>query len=91
MADVSVQVTHSYTTEEAQAIVEKVLHRMAEKMNFSVTWDGNEASMKGSTLKKGHVVVDDSKVDVSIDLALMAKPMKGMVEGMVRKAFEKHL
>ena len=90
MADINVHVEHGQDDiPKVQKGVAKVLDRMSEKMGFDVTWSGNDATLGGKALKKGTVSVNSTAIDVEINLALFAKPMKGMIETQIEKAFSR--
>ena len=90
MADVSIEQPHGGDQAKARAGAEKMLARMAEKMGVTAEWKGDVAHLTGGmALKSGTITVGPTSIKVEITLALMAKPMKGMVEEMVRKSLAK--
>ena len=91
MSDIHVKIPHGSTREKAREVSEKALAKMEEKMGLTVVWNGDKATLGGTGVKKGHFEVDETSITVDIDLTLLAKPMKSMVEGMVRSRFEKYL
>jgi putative polyhydroxyalkanoate system protein len=92
MADVTVEQPHDGDQARARSSAERVLARMAEKMGVRAHWEGDTAHLSGGMgLKSGTVRVGPASIQIEITLALMAKPMKGMVEEMVRRSLAKAL
>lgn len=87
MADINVQQSHTLGADKAREEVEKLMARMMEKMGLTIDWNGNHAQLKGSGIKKASIVLTDDQITVEITLALLAKPMKGMIEGKIRNKF----
>lgn len=82
MATIEIRKSHHTTRADAQTrVVEMVDALRAERPNLvhSVrrTADGAEAKGRGW---KGAFRVDEAQVHVSVDLSLLARPLKGRVE-----------
>lgn len=82
---------HGSTLEKAKRGTEKMTARMADKMGVNVSWDDNVCRLSAPVLKSGTIVVDDQDISVEINLGMMGKPMKGMIEKMIRQGFAKSL
>lgn len=91
MADIRIRVEHGLARETAQRAAATVLAKMAEKMGVQAAWNGDEATLSGTGVKNGSVVVDDQHITVDVTLGLMAKPMKGFVEEKIRQGLNKAL
>lgn len=89
MADIDLRVPHDGDRGAARAAAEKGLARMAGKMGLDVRWDGDRAAVSGTGIKACSVTVGSAEVTVEVSLALMAKPMKGMIEQQIRHGIEK--
>jgi putative polyhydroxyalkanoate system protein len=91
VADIDISVAHGTDRETARGQADAVLRRMAAKMGLTVSWTGDRAELEGTGLKSGQVTVDDTEVTVSVRLALMAKPMQGMIEEKIRDGITRAL
>lgn len=91
MADIDISVAHGTDRPTAREKTDTVLQKMAEKMGIGVRWEGDTAELEGTGVKSGRVTVGDETVTVSVKLALMAKPMKGMIEEKIQDGIERAL
>ena len=89
MADIDLHVPHNGDRAAARVAAEKGLGRMAAKMGLDVKWNGDRADVSGTGIKACTVTVGNADVEIEVSLALMAKPMKGMIEQQIRQGIEK--
>ena len=80
MADISKSKNHSLDVDSVKQRVEKVAGDIARKMGVKYTWNGNTCDLSGSGIKNGKIVVSDAAVSIEINLGMMAKMMKPMIE-----------
>jgi len=92
MATIEVRKAHSLTREAARAKAEEFARGLAEKLSLEWHWAGDsvlfearEGMAKGA---KGAVVVGDREIEVSVDLPLLLRPLKGKVESKIREKLE---
>lgn len=91
MADIEIRVPFEVGRDEARAAAEKGLARMAAKMGLDVRWIGDRAEVAGTGIKACAVTIAEREVAIEVTLALMAKPMKGLIEQQIRQGIEKAL
>ncbi len=82
MATIEIHRSHHTTRDDAQTRVVQMVDALREErpnlvQSVRPTADGAEAKGRGW---KGAFRVDDSQVHVSVDLSLLARPLKGRVE-----------
>lgn len=80
MADISKKASHKLDIEEVKARVEKVAGDIAKKMGVKYSWQGDVCDLKGGGLKSGQIRVTPSEVSIELNLGMMAKIMKPMIE-----------
>jgi putative polyhydroxyalkanoate system protein len=80
MADISKKASHKLDIEEVKARVEKVAGDIAKKMGVKYSWQGDVCDLKGGGLKNGQIRVTPSEVSIELNLGMMAKIMKPMIE-----------
>lgn len=89
MATIDIQRNHNLGLDLAKGKAEEFANGMQEKLGISWKWDGDnirfhaESGMaKGAS---GRVTVSATTIRVEIDLPLLLRPMKGMVESKVNE------
>jgi len=90
MADIQVKRSHTLGKQQAREVAEQVAEKLKDRIQVKAHWDGDTLRFerKGAS---GFIAVSDDAVDVEISLALMFKPMKGMIEGKVREYLDERL
>ena len=92
MATIDIRRNHSLPKEEARKLAETLAKSMQEKLDLDWRWDGDRVLFEATRGKakgtKGSVEVSASDVRVQIDLPLMLRMMKGMVESRVEEKLE---
>jgi putative polyhydroxyalkanoate system protein len=95
MATIDVRRSHSLSKEEAKTIAEKLATSMQQKLDLDWHWDGDrilfEATRGAAKGAQGSVDVTASEVRVQIDLPMMLRMMKGMVESRVEEKLKQLL
>jgi putative polyhydroxyalkanoate system protein len=92
MATIDIRRQHSLDIEEAKKRAEALAQGLEQKIGIRWRWDGDVirfdapgGAAKGAT---GVVRVEPSAVRVEIDLPLLLRPMKGMVEAKVNQKLD---
>ncbi len=80
MADILKSKNHSLDIESVKKRVEKVAGDIAKKMGVKYSWNGNTCDLSGSGIKNGKITVSDASVSIELNLGMMAKMMKPMIE-----------
>lgn len=84
MATIDVRRKHSVGKDGARAAAEEIAGRMEKQLGGNFHWDGDALKFKRSGAS-GEIHVADDEVRVSVDLGLMYRPMKGMIEGKINE------
>lgn len=89
MATIDISRAHALPKEQAKQKAEELAKSMQAKLGLEWKWVGDNVefhapsgSAKGA---KGSVRVSDKTVDVSVDLPLMLRPLKGMISGKIEE------
>ena len=84
MATIDIRRSHSVGKDKARSLAEGIADKLKDKLDVTYSWDGDHLRFQ-RTGAKGSILVTDDVVHVQIDLAFALRPMKGMVEGRVKK------
>ena len=89
MADIRVEKTHALGKEAALQAALRVAERLKEKaqIEFQVAGDVIELTRTGAT---GRLTVSDDRVIAEVKLALMLRPMRGLVEAKIEEYFTRY-
>jgi putative polyhydroxyalkanoate system protein len=92
MATIEISRQHSLERELARKRAEELARSMEEKLGIRWRWDGEQirfdapsGAAKGTT---GQVRVEATSIHVEIDLPLLLRAMKGMVESKVNQKLD---
>jgi len=92
MATIEMEKPHSIGKDGARKKAEELADRMKEKIGIEWAWAGDsikfEAKSGAAKGAKGRVDVTDSKIRVEVDLPLMLRPLKGMVESRIKEKLD---
>jgi putative polyhydroxyalkanoate system protein len=92
MATIDITRGHTLPIDSAKQKAEELAKGMEEKIGIQWKWDGNtirfDAPSGAAKGIKGEVIVTGSNVRVAIDLPLMLRVMKGMIEGKVNEKLD---
>lgn len=80
MADIAKSKNHNLDIESIKKRVEKAAGDIAKKMGIKYTWNGNVCDLSGSGIKNGKITVTDTAVSIELNLGIMAKMMKPVIE-----------
>lgn len=90
MATIDISRDHQLGLEKAKAAAEGIAEKLKEKVQVDYRWQGNDLVFDRSGAK-GSIVVSENNVRVQIDLGMMLRPMKGMIESKVNEYLDKSL
>ena len=80
---------HGLSIEEALAAAIQVAKRVEERGGVGYSVSGNRIDISGKGVK-GCIRVDDTHVEVEIELGLLLRPMRGLIEGKLDSYFERY-
>ncbi len=93
MATIEISRPHTLSKDDARQKAEELAKGMAEKLGIEWKWAGDTIEFhapsgmaKGA---KGQVIVREKEVRVEVDLPLMLRPMKGVVEGKIKERLDR--
>ncbi len=91
MAKINITRSHSLDMPTLKSKIEDVMGAMATKYDLKWSWKGDsEMEIKRSGLN-GTVKLDDSNIDIHIDLGMLLSALKGKIEEGINKELDKHL
>jgi len=88
MPRVEVERSHQLSFEEAKARVEKIGKRLAEKHGLTGGWSSDNRWEFKRTGAKGHVLLEEGKVSVKVELSMLLSALKGKVEQKLKSGLE---
>ena len=92
MATIEITKPHTLDRSAARAKAEEIANRLKDKLSLEWEWSGDSVlfEAKGGAAKgaKGSIVLRDGEVVVNVDLPLMLRPLKGMVESKIREKLD---
>lgn len=92
MATIEITKQHTLGREAARAKAEEIARRLQDKLSLEWEWEGDSVlfEAKGGAAKgaKGSIVLREGEFQVNVDLPLLLRPLKGMVESKIREKLE---
>ncbi|MCX4027011.1 polyhydroxyalkanoic acid system family protein [Endozoicomonas sp. SM1973] len=88
MSKINIQRDHGTSKDKAKDAVQKIAEELQQSMGATYEWQQDTLLFK-QTGAKGKIVVDDQKVDISIELGLLMKPLKGTIEQQISQRLDK--
>ena len=82
--------SHSLGKEKAHQVALKIAERMKDKAQVNYRIQGDVIVMERSGVK-GQLQIRETEVEVDIELGLMMRPMKGMIETKITEYFDRYL
>jgi putative polyhydroxyalkanoate system protein len=89
MSTIRMERQHTLGEAKAREAASAVAERLKEKMQIAYRWEGNVLRFERSGAK-GQLHVSDSQVRMEIELGLMLRPMKGMIEQKMADYFDRY-
>jgi len=90
MATIDVERRHSIGKENARKAAEQLAEKLRDKLRVNYRWKEDDLVFE-RTGAKGRIHVTDSVVHVQIDLSLLLRPVKGVVEDRVHRYLDEYL
>ena len=87
MANIHITRKHNLSRKEAIAKVEEIAKDLQEQLGASYHWDGDSLHF-GRSGASGSIDVGKGEVKVSVKLAMLLAPMKGLIESSINKGFD---
>lgn len=91
MADISLNRQHEMDTAVLRERLQGLADWLKQKYGIRSRWQGDTCLLEGAGLKKGVVEVTPSQIKVEVNLALMAKMLKGQIQKEVDNKISKVL
>ncbi len=88
MADIFMIQPHHYPEQEIPLLLERLSASLERKIDARCEVDGNQLRFFRSGAK-GKLLVDEDNLVLEVELGLMLKPMKGMIEQQIREELAK--
>ena len=92
MATIEIRKQHNLGREVARSKAEEIAKRLEAKLSLEWQWVGDSVHFeaRGGVAKgaKGTIVVRSEEIEVNVDLPLLLRPMKGMVESKIREKLD---
>ena len=85
MSTISVGRAHNLGEQEALERAKQLVADFAGRLKADVTWNGTNASFKGTGFS-GAAKVTPDRVAVDVDLGMLLRPMKGKIESRLEEA-----
>lgn len=90
MATIDIKRSHSLGKEGARQAAQSLADKLKEKLEIAYRWEGDVLKFDRSGAS-GKITVSESEVRVEVDLGMLMRPMKGMVEEKVNHYLDKAL
>lgn len=85
MSTIHLEQTHALGRDEALRRAQALGERLGGKLSAEIVWNGSTASFKGKGFS-GSARVDEDRVAIDVDLALLLRPLKGRIESEIESA-----
>lgn len=89
MADIELHRTHTLGIDGGRTAVEDVAEDLESALNATYDWRGNTLHFEGSGAT-GNIEVAASHVQVTINLNLLLRPMRGQVQAQAEQYLDEH-
>lgn len=88
MSTIEIRKRHGLSMEDARQKAAQIAERLQAKLELEWRWSGNsilfEATRGKAKGAKGSLDVTESEIAVNVDLPLLLRPFKGMVEAKIQ-------
>lgn len=89
MAQITMKRSHALGAEQARGQIERLAERMAERLGGAWRWQGERAICEARGAK-ACVFYDATSVSIEVDLPLMMRPMRGLLEAKIEEYFQRY-
>jgi putative polyhydroxyalkanoate system protein len=90
MAHIDMKRSHTLGKDGAKKVAEELAEDLKSKIDAKYHWDGDDLKFERSGAK-GLIHVTDGEVQVQVELGLMLRPMRGMIEGKIKSYMDEKL
>ena len=90
MSKITIQRKHTLPVQEVRSHIEKLAERLSKTLDASFKWDGDQLKFK-RTGASGGISFDQSQVDVSVELGLLLRPLKGQIAKAIDEYLDEYL
>lgn len=91
MANIHIKRKHDLNRTAARAKVEELARSLQEKLGTNYHWDGDCLRFKRTGASGFIDVSREGEVEVDVNLGLVLRPMKGMIETSINEGFDSAL
>jgi len=89
MAQISMKRRHALGAEKARGQIEQLADRMAERLGGAWRWHGEQAVCEARGAK-ARVFYDATTISIEVELPLLMRPMRGVLEAKLEEYFERY-
>ncbi|MBY0399330.1 polyhydroxyalkanoic acid system family protein [Myxococcota bacterium] len=89
MAQIQMKRSHALGAEKARGQIELLADRMAERLGGAWRWQGERAVCEARGAR-ACVFYDATTVSIEVDLPLMLRPMKSVLESKLEEYFQRY-
>jgi putative polyhydroxyalkanoate system protein len=81
---------HALPLDEVRTHIEALAEKLGKTLDASYEWQGDELNFKrkGAT---GKISFDEKQVDMSVELGLLLRPMKGQITKAINEYLDEYL
>jgi len=90
MPTIDIKRSHNLGKAAGRAAAEQVANRLKDKVEATWKWVGDDIVFE-RTGAKGRIAVTDTTVHIEIDLSLVLRPLKGMLESKANKYLDEYI
>ncbi len=90
MASIHIERAHTLGKADARKSAEHIAARLKHELKVDSHWQGDVLQLTHAGAK-GSIVVDDSKVEVRVELSFMLRPLRAKVERDIHAQLDKYL
>lgn len=89
MPQIAMKRSHALGAEQARGQIEQLADRMAERLGGAWRWQGEQAVCEARGAK-ARVFYDAQSVSIEVDLPLMLRPMRSVLEAKLEEYFQRY-
>lgn len=90
MPTIAIQRRHTLPPDEVRSHIEALAERLSETLDASYEWQGDRLDFKRKGAS-GKISFDESRVDVSVQLGLLMRPLMGQISRAINGYLDEYL
>jgi len=90
MASIHIERAHQLGKADARKSAEHIAARLKHELKVDSHWQGDVLQLTHASAK-GSIAVDDSKVEVRVELPFLLRPLRAKVEREIHQQLDKYL